>query len=124
MWDGAGALAWMLSCFARFSAEEAWKRLDEPAPVIDHGWPPADPALVVQETVKCVVQVAGRVRDAWRSRRGTRNAAAPPGRPQPLLRPALLAGGESNDSMTVSSASGSSNSLPGRIPARGGRYPR
>jgi hypothetical protein len=36
-----------------------------------HGWLPADQALVVQETVKRVGQVAGTVRDAWRSRRGT-----------------------------------------------------
>ena len=27
------------------------------------GWPVADPALLVQDTVTCVVQVAGKVRD-------------------------------------------------------------
>ncbi len=27
------------------------------------GWPQVDPALLVEETVTCVVQVAGKVRD-------------------------------------------------------------
>jgi leucyl-tRNA synthetase len=31
--------------------------------VVQHGWPSVDPALVVEETVTCVVQVAGKVRD-------------------------------------------------------------
>jgi leucyl-tRNA synthetase len=61
--EGAGALARMLSCFAPFTAEEAWERLGEPASVADHGWPEADPALVAQEMVTCVVQVGGKVRD-------------------------------------------------------------
>ncbi|MFF3766374.1 leucine--tRNA ligase [Streptomyces sp. NPDC001922] len=61
--EGAEALARMLSCFAPFTAEEAWERLGREASVIEYGWPEADPALVVDETVTCVVQVAGKVRD-------------------------------------------------------------
>jgi leucyl-tRNA synthetase len=61
--EGAEALARMLSCFAPFTAEEAWERLGEPPSVIEHGWPEADAALVAQELVTCVVQVAGKVRD-------------------------------------------------------------
>lgn len=61
--EGAEALARMLSCFAPFTAEEAWERLGGQASVTEHGWPQADPALVAQETVTCVVQVAGKVRD-------------------------------------------------------------
>ena len=34
-----------------------------PAPVATAGWPSADAALLVQESVTCVVQVAGKVRD-------------------------------------------------------------
>lgn len=61
--EGAEALARMLSCFAPFTAEEAWERLGRNASVIEHGWPQADPALVAPDTVTCVVQVAGKVRD-------------------------------------------------------------
>jgi len=60
--EGAEALAGMLSCFAPFTAEEAWERLGAGGLVNDHAWPEADPALVVEETVTCVVQVAGKVR--------------------------------------------------------------
>ncbi|WP_030613084.1 leucine--tRNA ligase [Streptomyces sclerotialus] len=61
--EGAEALARMLSCFAPFTAEEAWERLGGTASVIEHGWPEADPALAADEKVTCVVQVAGKVRD-------------------------------------------------------------
>lgn len=61
--EGAEALARMLSCFAPFTAEEAWERLGGSPSVINHGWPVVDPELVVEETVTCVVQVAGKVRD-------------------------------------------------------------
>ncbi|MDK0524148.1 leucine--tRNA ligase [Streptomyces sp. ML-6] len=61
--EGAEALARMLSCFAPFTAEEAWERLGGAASVIEHGWPEADPALAAEEKVTCVVQVAGKVRD-------------------------------------------------------------
>ena len=33
------------------------------SPVAKADWPAADPALLVQESVTCVVQVAGKVRD-------------------------------------------------------------
>jgi leucyl-tRNA synthetase len=61
--EGAEALARMLSCFAPFTAEEAWHRLGRERLVGEAGWPEADPALLVQDTVTCVVQVAGKVRD-------------------------------------------------------------
>jgi leucyl-tRNA synthetase len=53
----------MLSVVAPFIAEEAWERLGRPASVIEHGWPAIDPALIVDETTTCIVQVAGKVRD-------------------------------------------------------------
>ncbi len=65
--DGVEALAVMLSCFAPYTAEEVWSRLghdvDAGDSVHDSTWPAADPALLVEETVTCVVQVQGKVRD-------------------------------------------------------------
>ena len=52
----------MLSCFAPFTAEEAWEHLGRGGLVTEHGWPQADPELVAEETVTSVVQVAGKVR--------------------------------------------------------------
>jgi leucyl-tRNA synthetase len=65
--DGAHALATMLSCYAPYTAEEVWSRLGHDVESGDsvHAstWPTADPALLVEESVTCVVQVAGKVRD-------------------------------------------------------------
>jgi len=76
--EAAEALAVMLSLFAPYTAEECWEALGgsarvtsvssatSAAPVASVGratWPAADPALLVQETVTCVVQVNGKVRD-------------------------------------------------------------
>ncbi len=61
--EGAEALVRMLSCFAPFTAEEAWERLGHEASVCDHGWPVADPALVAEETITSIFQVNGKVRD-------------------------------------------------------------
>jgi leucyl-tRNA synthetase len=65
--DGVTALATMLSCFAPYTAEELWHRLGHDVESGDsvHAstWPTADPALLVEDTVTCVVQVAGKVRD-------------------------------------------------------------
>jgi leucyl-tRNA synthetase len=60
--EGAEALTLMLSCFAPFTAEEAWERLGRGGLVSEHGWPQADPELVAEETVTAIVQVAGKVR--------------------------------------------------------------
>jgi leucyl-tRNA synthetase len=40
-----------------------WERLGHAPTVALSGWPQVDPALLVQESVVCVVQVAGKVRD-------------------------------------------------------------
>jgi leucyl-tRNA synthetase len=67
--EAAEALAVMLSLFAPYTAEESWAALGGPAgasgipSVARAAWPAADPALLVQETVTCVVQVNGKVRD-------------------------------------------------------------
>jgi len=67
--EAAEALAVMMSLFAPYTAEECWTELGRAAasgPAASVGrasWPAADPALLVQETITCVVQVNGKVRD-------------------------------------------------------------
>jgi leucyl-tRNA synthetase len=61
--EAARTLAILLSVFAPYTAEEAWELLGQEASVAMAGWPVADQALLVQEKVTCVVQVAGKVRD-------------------------------------------------------------
>jgi leucyl-tRNA synthetase len=67
--EAAEALTVMLSLFAPYTAEECWSLLDGPAgpagipSVARAAWPAADLALLVQDTVTCVVQVNGKVRD-------------------------------------------------------------
>ena len=63
----ADALARLLSAYAPFTAEECWSLLGHDVEAGDTvhrtSWPVADPALLVADTVTCVVQVAGKVRD-------------------------------------------------------------
>jgi leucyl-tRNA synthetase len=61
--EAAETLAVLLSLFAPYTAEECWETLGHPASVARAGWPAADPALLVQDTATCVVQVDGKVRD-------------------------------------------------------------
>jgi leucyl-tRNA synthetase len=63
--EGAEALARMLSIFAPFAAEEVWELLGNSPSVVNAGWPTSDPALLVEDTVTCVVQVAGKLRDKF-----------------------------------------------------------
>jgi leucyl-tRNA synthetase len=61
--EAATVLAVLLSIFAPYTADEAWELLGHEPSVARAGWPSADPALLVQDTVTCVVQVSGKVRD-------------------------------------------------------------
>ena len=65
--SGAEALAIMVSLVAPYCAEDSWHRLGHDVEngdtVSKAAWPRVDPALLVEETVTCVVQVAGKVRD-------------------------------------------------------------
>jgi leucyl-tRNA synthetase len=61
--EAAEALTVMLSLFAPYTAEEAWSRLGHQPTVAKATWPVANPELLVEESVTCVVQVAGKVRD-------------------------------------------------------------
>ncbi|MEK9809281.1 MAG: leucine--tRNA ligase, partial [Candidatus Nanopelagicales bacterium] len=42
---------------------DMWRLLGHAPSVALAGWPTVDPALLVQDSVTCVVQVAGKVRD-------------------------------------------------------------
>jgi leucyl-tRNA synthetase len=61
--EAAESLAIMLSLFAPYTGEECWELLGHEPSVARASWPVADPALLVQETVTCVIQVDGKVRD-------------------------------------------------------------
>jgi len=61
--EAAETLTVLLSLFAPYTAEECWELLGREASVAMAGWPAADPALLVQDLVTCVVQVNGKVRD-------------------------------------------------------------
>jgi leucyl-tRNA synthetase len=60
--EAAEAVAIMLSLVAPYTAEEMWEKLGHSPTVALAGWPDVDESLLVQETVTCVVQVAGKVR--------------------------------------------------------------
>ncbi|RNI20312.1 leucine--tRNA ligase [Flexivirga caeni] len=59
----AEALVLMTAPLAPHIAEELWSRLGHEASLTHEPFPVADEALLVEETVTCVVQVQGKVRD-------------------------------------------------------------
>jgi leucyl-tRNA synthetase len=61
--EAAEAVAIMLSLVAPYTAEDMWSLLGHEPSVARAGWPVVDEKLLVQETVTCVVQVAGKVRE-------------------------------------------------------------
>ncbi len=61
--EAVEAVAVLLSLVAPYTAEDMWARLGHAPGVARAGWPAVDPALLVEETATCVVQVAGRKRD-------------------------------------------------------------
>ncbi len=61
--EAVEAIALMLSLFAPYTAEDIWSKLGHQPAVALAGWPAVEEALLVEETVTCVVQVQGKVRD-------------------------------------------------------------
>ena len=61
--EGAEAVAIMLSLVAPYTAEDMWARLGHEPSVARAGWPAIDESLLVEDSVTCVVQVAGKVKD-------------------------------------------------------------
>jgi len=64
--QGAEWLAVLLSLFAPYTSEDCWALLGhdvEGGDLVGRStWPTVDPALLVEESVTCVIQVAGKVR--------------------------------------------------------------
>jgi len=61
--EAAEALVLMVAPLAPHIAEELWARLGHDESLGRGPFPTADPALLVEATVTCVVQVSGKVRD-------------------------------------------------------------
>jgi leucyl-tRNA synthetase len=60
--EAVQAVAIALSTVAPYVAEEMWELLGHAPSVASASWPVVDPALLVAESVTCVVQVQGKVR--------------------------------------------------------------
>jgi leucyl-tRNA synthetase len=60
--EAAETVAVLLSLVAPFTAEEMWERLGHEPSVAHAGWPTANPELLIEDTVTCIVQVQGKVR--------------------------------------------------------------
>jgi leucyl-tRNA synthetase len=60
--EAVEAVAVLLSLVAPYTAEEMWERLGHRPTVAAAGWPEVDEALLVEDSVTCVVQVKGKVR--------------------------------------------------------------
>jgi leucyl-tRNA synthetase len=61
--EAVETVAILLSLVAPYTAEDMWEELGHTPTVAKAGWPKVDPALLVQDSVTCVVQIAGKVKD-------------------------------------------------------------
>jgi len=61
--EAAEALVIMVAPFAPHIAEELWRKLGHTETITYVQFPEADPQWLVEETVTCVVQVNGKLRD-------------------------------------------------------------
>ncbi|MEI6694298.1 MAG: leucine--tRNA ligase [Actinomycetes bacterium] len=61
--EAVEATAIMLSMFAPYTAEDMWERLGHQPCVALTSFPTVDPALLIQDSVICVVQISGKVRE-------------------------------------------------------------
>jgi leucyl-tRNA synthetase len=61
--EATEAVAIMLSLVAPYTAEDMWARLGHQPTVALAGWPVVDPALLVEDSVTCIVQISGKVRE-------------------------------------------------------------
>ena len=61
--EAAEAVAIMLSLVAPYTAEDMWMRLGHEPAVALAGWPAVDPVLLVEDSVTCIVQISGKVKE-------------------------------------------------------------
>jgi len=61
--EATEAVAIMLSLVAPYTAEEMWERLGHKPTVALAPWPPVDPQLLVEDSVQCVIQVNGKIKE-------------------------------------------------------------
>jgi len=61
--EAAETVAILLSLVAPYTAEDMWENLGHEPTVAKAGWPTVDEALLVEDQVTAVVQIAGKVRD-------------------------------------------------------------
>lgn len=61
--EATEAVAIMLSLVAPYTAEEMWDRLGHQPTVALAPWPQVDPKLLVEDSVQCVVQVNGKIKE-------------------------------------------------------------
>jgi leucyl-tRNA synthetase len=61
--EAAEAVAIMLSLVAPYTAEDMWMRLGHEPAVALAGWPVVDPELLVEDSVTCIVQISGKVKE-------------------------------------------------------------
>jgi leucyl-tRNA synthetase len=61
--EATEAVAIMLSLVAPYTAEEMWERLGHQPTVALAPWPPVDPKLLVEDSVQCVIQVNGKIKE-------------------------------------------------------------
>ncbi|WP_112245729.1 leucine--tRNA ligase [Kribbella monticola] len=60
--EAVETVAILLSLVAPYTAEDMWENLGHQPTVAKAGWPVVDPALLVQDSVTAVVQIAGKVK--------------------------------------------------------------
>ena len=61
--EATEAVAIMLSLVAPYTAEEMWDRLGHQPTVAIAPWPQVDPKLLVEDSVQCVIQVNGKIKE-------------------------------------------------------------
>jgi leucyl-tRNA synthetase len=61
--EATETVAILLSLVAPYTAEDMWENLGHQPTVAKAGWPTVDPALLVEDSVTCVVQIAGKVKE-------------------------------------------------------------
>jgi leucyl-tRNA synthetase len=61
--EAVETVAIMLSVVCPYTAEEMWMLLGHEPTVARAAWPTVDPTLLVEDSVTCVVQIGGKIRD-------------------------------------------------------------